>query len=157
MDEHHHAQFLGLGPERVELGVADLVAGDIAADRRPAQAVLLDAFLELLGGEIGKLQGDGGEGDKAVGMRGTRLGQLLVLDLDDLLGKVAIRLYQFGLMLSASMSMPCSSIASSRAASSVAMSRSGRSAGPPSFRFISANASGTAQCACTSTVLRACR
>ena len=61
--------------------------------------------------------------------------------------------YQYGLMLSASTSMPCSSIARSRVATSVAMSRSGRSVGPASFRLISASASGTAQCACTSTVL----
>ena len=56
-------------------------------------------------------------------------------------------------MLSASTSMPCSSIACRRTDTCVAMSRSGGSVGPPSFWFISARASGTAQCACTSTVL----
>src|SRR5438034_715226 len=60
--------------------------------------------------------------------------------------------YQFGLMLRASTSMPCSSIARSRVDTSVAMLRSGRYNGPPNFKFISASASGTAQCAWTSTV-----
>src|SRR5439155_11545954 len=61
-------------------------------------------------------------------------------------------LYQLGLMLRASTSMPCSSIACNRTATCVAVSRSGRSCDPPIFRPISASASGTAQCACTSTV-----
>ena len=60
--------------------------------------------------------------------------------------------YQFGLMLSASMSMPCSSIMASRTPTA-AMSRSSRRPGPPSFWPISASASGTAQWAWISTVL----
>ena len=51
------------------------------------------------------------------GMRGARLGELRVLDRDDLLRDVALRLYQYGLMLSASTSMPCSSMARMRRAS----------------------------------------
>jgi hypothetical protein len=62
-------------------------------------------------------------------------------------------LYQKGLMLSTCRSMPCSSIAASRAASAAPICRSGRSDGPPSLRPMSAMASGTAQCACTSMTL----
>src|SRR5207248_2735804 len=64
-------------------------------------------------------------------------------------------LYQYGLMLSASTSMPCSSIARIRSDACVAMCSSGGSVEPgvDSFIPIRAMASGTAQCACTSTVL----
>src|SRR5467141_825380 len=64
-------------------------------------------------------------------------------------------LYQYGLMLSASTSMPCSSIARIRSDACVAMCSSGGSVEPgvESFIPIRAIASGTAQCACTSTVL----
>src|SRR3989449_11767700 len=37
MDEDHHAELLGLGPERVELRIADLRAVDAAADPGAAQ------------------------------------------------------------------------------------------------------------------------
>ena len=36
VDEDHHAELLGLGPERVELGVAELLAVDAAADASAA-------------------------------------------------------------------------------------------------------------------------
>jgi hypothetical protein len=55
MDEDQRAQLLSFGPERMELGVAYLCAGDIAADADPAEPDLSYAFLELLGSEIGKL------------------------------------------------------------------------------------------------------
>jgi hypothetical protein len=38
------------------------------------------------------LQRDRGEGDEALRVRGACLGELLVLDLDDLPGEVAVRL-----------------------------------------------------------------
>ena len=56
-------------------------------------------------------------------------------------------LYQYGLMLSASMSMPCSSMARRRSAGCVIMSTLGRFGWPVTFRFMRAMASGTAQCA----------
>src|SRR5215468_6175242 len=56
-------------------------------------------------------------------------------------------------MLSASTSMPCSSMARSRSATFVAITSTlGRFGCPVTFRPINAMASGTAQCACTSTV-----
>ena len=64
---------------------------DAAADRHAAQAELLDAVFELLDRQIGMLHRDRREGDEAVGMRGDELGELLVLQLDQLLGDVAFR------------------------------------------------------------------
>jgi hypothetical protein len=78
MDEHEHAKLLGLGPEGMELRVGQLLAVDAAADGGAAQAVLPDALLELLGGEVGMLQGDR--------VRGAGLGELLVLQRDELRG-----------------------------------------------------------------------
>src|SRR5207247_2337812 len=73
MDEDEHAELLGLGPERIELRIADLLAVDAAADAGAAQPVLLHAVLELLGGQIGILQRHRREGDEAVGMGGAGL------------------------------------------------------------------------------------
>ena len=146
MDEHQHAQLLGLGPEGMEFRVAYLRAGDVAADADPAQPELFDAFLELVGSEVGKLQCDGGERDEALRMLGTDFGEPLVLDLTIFCATSRSSPYQLGLMLSASMSMPCSSIAWRRTRI-LQPCRSGRRAGPPSFRFMRASASGTAQCA----------
>ena len=47
-------------------------------------------MLDLLGGEIGELQGRGGEGDKAVRLRGAEFGERLVLDADQLGGGIAL-------------------------------------------------------------------
>ena len=90
MDEQRHAQFLGLGPHRMELGVGEFHAGDRAADRGALQPLLLHRGLELLHGEVGRLQGERGEGGEAVGLGSAELGQLLVLQLDDLPGELAV-------------------------------------------------------------------
>src|SRR5437870_12579650 len=92
MDEDRHAELLGLGPERVELWVAELLAVDAAADANAAQPVVLDGFSELLGSKIGVLQRHRGEGDETVGMRGASPSELLVLDLDDGASEVAVGL-----------------------------------------------------------------
>ena len=60
------------------------VALDAAAEAGTAQAVPLDAVLELLDRKVRVLQGDAGEGDKPVGMGRADLGEGLVLDPDDL-------------------------------------------------------------------------
>src|SRR5262245_41242180 len=77
---------------------------------------------------------------------------LALLTAHTCLARSRSALYQFGLMLSASTSMPCSSIACRRTAICAAVSRSGRSCGPPNLSPISASDSATAQCACMSTV-----
>jgi len=53
--------------------------------------VLPDAFLQLLGGEVRVLQRHRREGDEALRVRRAGLGELLVLDLDDLSRDVAVR------------------------------------------------------------------
>jgi hypothetical protein len=56
MDEHEHAQLLGLGPEWVELRVGQLITGDIAANRNAPQALFPHTFLKLCGGKLWELQ-----------------------------------------------------------------------------------------------------
>ena len=92
VDEHQDAELFDLGPERVKLGIGELLAIDAGPDGGAAQAVLLDAVFQLFGREIGELQCDGGEGDKAGGMGGDRFGELFVLQLNDFLGEVAVGL-----------------------------------------------------------------
>src|SRR5262249_53325141 len=88
MDEHQHAELLGLLPERVELRIRELLPFDAAADAGAAQAELLHGVLELLRGEIGMLQRHRGERDESVGLLGDDLGELVVLQLDQLGGDV---------------------------------------------------------------------
>src|SRR5215831_21335970 len=92
MKEDEHTEFFGFGPEEVELRVAEFDASDTASDGSPTQTILLDALLELLGSQIGELQGHCGESNEAVGMLGARLGEFLVLNADDLLREVALYL-----------------------------------------------------------------
>ena len=72
------------------LGSENSDAGDHAADRGALQALLLHRGLELLHREVGRLQGERGEGGEAVGLGGAELGQLLVLQLDDLARELAV-------------------------------------------------------------------
>ena len=68
----------------MELGVGEFHPRDLAADRRALQALLLDRRLELLHREVRGLQRERGEGREPVGLGGTKLGKLLVLDFHDL-------------------------------------------------------------------------
>src|SRR5438094_3324991 len=90
VDEHQHAELLGLGPERVELRVGQILAGDAAAHTGAAQAVLLDALFQLLGGEVWVLERHRRERDEAFGVRGAGFRQLFVLDPDQLARDVAV-------------------------------------------------------------------
>ena len=90
MHEHQRAELRGLGPERIVLGRREILAVDVTADRRAAQSQLLDAVLQLLGRQIGMLQGDRRERDKAIRMSGHPLGEPFVLDLHDPAREVAI-------------------------------------------------------------------
>ena len=75
---------LALGPERIELRIGQLEAGDAAADADAAEAELLHRMLDLLGGQLGMLQRRRGEADEAVGLLGAELDQRLVLEADQL-------------------------------------------------------------------------
>ena len=89
--KNEDAELFGLCPDRVELRVGQFLPGDAAADREAAQPQSLDRMFELLDGELGMLQGHRCEGDKAVRRRGAELGQLFVLDADQLGRRVALR------------------------------------------------------------------
>ena len=104
--EDQHAQFLALRPERVEFRVGQFLAGDAAGNADAAKPEVLDRVLDLLRGEVGKLQRRRREGDETVGMTGAELDQRLVLHLDQLSAASRSARYQNGLMLSASTSTP---------------------------------------------------
>jgi hypothetical protein len=90
MHEDQDTQLLALGPERMEPGIRQLLAGDAAADADATEAQLLDGILDLLGGKLGMLQGGGREGHETVGVGGAELDQRLVLHLDQLSRDVAL-------------------------------------------------------------------
>src|SRR5207245_4242968 len=92
VDEDERAELLGLGPERMESRIAELLAVDAAADGGAAQPVLLQTGLELLGREVRVLQRHRGEGDEAIRVRRAGLGELLVLERDEPAGDVTIGL-----------------------------------------------------------------
>src|SRR6059036_743150 len=66
MDEDQDAELLGLRPERVELRVGELVAGDARADGGAAEPELLHPVDELLHREVRKLERDRREGDETI-------------------------------------------------------------------------------------------
>ncbi len=70
--ENQNAELFGLGPDRVEFRIGQLLPGDAATDRQAAQPQSLDRVFELLDSELGMLQGNGRKGDKAVRARPPR-------------------------------------------------------------------------------------
>src|SRR6202023_1024187 len=92
MDENQRAELFGLGPERMEFRIRQLLAIDAAADQRAAQSELPDRNFELLGGEIRVLQGNRRQADEAVRLCRADVGELLILQLDDLTGEVGLGL-----------------------------------------------------------------
>jgi len=80
--EDQHAEFLALGPERMEPRVGQVLAGDAPADADPAEAEPLDRIFDLFRGEFGVLQGCCREGDETVGAGRAEFHQRLVLQLD---------------------------------------------------------------------------
>src|SRR5216683_4069451 len=53
VDENHHVELFGLGPEWMKFRVGQLLAVDTAPDQNAPQSEPLDRIFELLGGEIG--------------------------------------------------------------------------------------------------------
>ncbi len=72
--------------------VGQLLAVDAAADQSAPQSEPLDCMFELLGCEIRVLQGNRGQADEAVRLCRADVGELLVLQLDDLTGEVGLGL-----------------------------------------------------------------
>src|SRR5262249_7085109 len=86
VQEDQHAQFLALGPERVESWVCQFLAGNADA----AKPEFLDRVFDLLRSEVRKLQRRRRKADETIGMAGTELDQRLVLHFDQLFGRVAL-------------------------------------------------------------------
>src|SRR5262249_34129056 len=84
MDEHEDAELFRLRPERIELRQRRTLARDVARDAHTAQAEPFDGFLELLRREIRMLQRHGRQSGEAIRVRTTPLGELLVLNRDEL-------------------------------------------------------------------------
>ena len=66
MHEDQRLHFLGFGPEGIEFWRREFFAFDMSANGRAAQALVLNAFFQLLGREFGKLQRHGGKAHKAI-------------------------------------------------------------------------------------------
>ena len=111
MHEDGDAELRGLRPERVVLRQREILAVDVSADRRPAQAEPLDAVLELLRRQIGMLQASSTPSRRTdAGCADDPLREPFVLCLDDRARRGRDRstpYHQKPLMLSAWMSMPC--------------------------------------------------
>src|SRR6516225_11142628 len=59
MQENQNSELFGLGPDRVEFGIGQFLAGNAAANPKPAQTQILDRVFKLLDGELRMLQGHG--------------------------------------------------------------------------------------------------
>src|ERR1044071_3494129 len=90
MDEQRRAEFLSLGPYRGKFRFGKILAEHASADSRALQPLLLDGGFELLHREIGELQAERGKRREAIRVRGAELGELLVVDLDDLGGEITV-------------------------------------------------------------------
>ena len=90
MHEDQRAELGGLGPERIVLREREILAVHVPADRGAAQAEPLDPVLELLGRQIGMLQGDRRHRDEAIGVCRHPLRESLVLRPHDPAREVAI-------------------------------------------------------------------
>src|SRR6266850_6327369 len=90
MHEYHHSKLLDLGPERIVFRRRRYLASGVTRDSDTPQSQFLYRRIQLLGGQIGMLQGDRRQTDKPVGMSRTPLRELLILDVDNPAGEVAV-------------------------------------------------------------------
>src|SRR5689334_13152460 len=97
MNEDQRPELIGFRPEGMEFRIGELFAIDAPADQSSTQAELSDRRFELLGGEVGILQGYGPESDKAFRLLGADLGQLFILQFYDLLRQVALGFVPIGI------------------------------------------------------------
>src|SRR4029077_15113633 len=88
VNENQHAELFGLGPERVQLLVGEVLVIDAGVDQRATHPKLLYRVLQLLDSEPRVLQGNRGQPDKTFGLLGADFRQLLVLQLDNPAGEV---------------------------------------------------------------------
>src|SRR5207249_6785466 len=90
VDENHHVELFGLGPERMKFGIRELLAVDAAADQRAAQSEPLDRMFKLLSCKIRVLQGNRRQTNEPVRLCRADVGELLVLQFDNLTGEVGL-------------------------------------------------------------------
>ena len=91
MHEQHHPELLGLGPERIELSIRELLPFDAASDRGASQAQFPDRVIELFGRQIRVLQRDGGHADEAVRMCRAVLRDFFILERDHVARQRTVR------------------------------------------------------------------
>jgi hypothetical protein len=84
--KNERTELRGRGPDRLELGIVEVLAGDVGADLRAAQAEHVHGMAQLVGGELRRLHGQRGDAEKAVGTRLGKLGNLLVLNAGECRG-----------------------------------------------------------------------
>ena len=80
MNQDEGAELGGRGPDRLELRIVEILAGDIRADLHAAQAERRHRMAKLVGGLLRRLHRDRGDRLEAAGMGLHQLGELLVLD-----------------------------------------------------------------------------
>src|SRR5690349_18745970 len=74
----------------MELGIREFVVSDTATDCRSAQPQFFYGMFQLLNREIRELKRHRGKGDETVRLLPAKIREAFVVDLDDLLGAVAI-------------------------------------------------------------------
>ena len=90
MDEQRGAELFGLLQHRVIFLVGEIITQHAGADRRALEPLLLHRGLEHLCRQVGRLHRQRGKRREAVGLGAAQLGELLVVDLADRLGGVAV-------------------------------------------------------------------
>src|ERR1700730_10745209 len=83
VNKNQDSQLLGLGPERIKLWRRERLLVDAGSDLKSPHPQLLDGVFHLLDCQIGMLQRQRTERDKAIRVGGTHRDDLFVLTLDD--------------------------------------------------------------------------
>ena len=83
MNPDRHVEFLDRCPKWIEAIRTKLLLGDMTAERNTLQAVLPDSGRELLGCELGMLQGDARHRDEPVRVTRADLGEAAILIVDN--------------------------------------------------------------------------
>ncbi len=81
MHHDHDVEFLRLGPKRIELGRAVIVAVDVGADVAAAEIQIAHGALQHLGGARGILQWHRCHADEPIGITFDQLGDSIVVNV----------------------------------------------------------------------------
>jgi hypothetical protein len=80
MEQNEGAELRRRRPDRLELGIIEVFPRDVRPDLHSAQPERPHSVAKLVGGKLGRLHRDRGDGEKAVGMGLDHPGELFVLD-----------------------------------------------------------------------------